>query len=80
MTTPAGICLLFVTGGGDCRRLPRDFSAFASYCWIAVPGGDGSAAGSKVVVVFTEGVRRCRVRYEVDLGSSGLLEVEGLVW
>jgi hypothetical protein len=28
-------------------------------------------------VVLTDCVRRCRVRYDVDLGSSGLLDDEG---
>lgn len=40
----------------------------------AVPGGVGSDV-SRVEAneaVFTEGVRRCRVRYEADLGNSGL--------
>jgi hypothetical protein len=39
-----------------------------------VPGGVGSDALDVVAneAVFTEGVRLCRVRYEADLGNSGL--------
>ena len=39
---------------------------------LAVPGGVVSAFLSTSSVVFTDGVRRCRVRYDVDLGISGL--------
>jgi hypothetical protein len=39
-------------------------------------GGEGSDGAAKEAV-FTEAVRRWRVRYEVDRGSSGLLETGG---
>lgn len=40
----------------------------------AVPGGVGSRDGSNDAVL-TEVVRRCLVRYDVDRGNSGRLDV-----
>lgn len=61
-------------GGGDCRRLPSMLKLFSAMSESAVPGGVGSDISGVVAndAVFTEGVRRCRVRYEADLGNSGL--------
>lgn len=42
----------------------------------AVFGGEGSSEEA-YAFVFTEVVRRCRVRYEVERGSSGRLETGG---
>jgi hypothetical protein len=76
MTAPAGIFASSVTGGGDCLRLPLEVRLLLSlFSLSAVPGGVGSCEGWKWVV-FTEVVRRCRVRYDVDLGNSGLLLFE----
>lgn len=63
-----------VTDGGDCRMLPLEFSVFVgALSDSAVPGGVGSSLLARGVVL-TEGVLRCLVRYELDLGSSGLGE------
>jgi hypothetical protein len=45
----------------------------------AVPGGVGSWTTSKEVV-FTDGVRLCRVKYDADRGSSGLADTGLLTW
>jgi hypothetical protein len=69
-----------VTGGGDCRRLAD--AAKSERSWLslsAVPGGVGSWTTSNEVV-FTDGVRLCRVKYDVDRGSSGLAETGLLAW
>lgn len=74
-TTPFGICDLSVTGGGDFLRLALLWRAETSSSASAVPGGVCSAPFSPNAVVLTDGVLRWRVRYEVDLGISGLDEV-----
>lgn len=62
ITAPAGICVSSVTGGGDCLRLLLEVKPFvSSFSLSAVPGGVGSSEGWKELV-FTEVVRRCRVR------------------
>lgn len=66
MTTPIGILLSSVTGGGDCRRLLEAVkllfvSWLGPFSLSAVPGGVGSSVGPKGVDL-TEGVRRCLVR------------------
>jgi len=48
----------------------------SSFSLSAVPGGVGSLAGANEAVL-TEGVRRCRVKYDVERGSSGLLAETG---
>lgn len=73
MTAPAGSCESSVTGGGDCLRLPEAVKLLlSSFSLSAVPGGEGSRGPVTNVGVLTEAVLRCRVRYEVDRGSSGL--------
>lgn len=78
MTAPRGISSLH-DGKGDCRILlpgsvkPCSLEKSES----AVPGGVGSQ-GSAVEAdgaLFTDDVRRCRVKYEADRGSSGLGDV-----
>lgn len=66
MTTPIGILVSSVTGGGDFRRLLEAIKLlFVS--WLGpfspsdVPGGVGSSVGPKAVDL-TEGVRLCLVR------------------
>lgn len=77
-TAPDGIRASSVIGGGDCLRLPFVLRAFeSSFSLSAVPGGVGSSVVEAKDVVLTDCVRRCRVRYEVDRGSSGLLEDDG---
>jgi hypothetical protein len=74
MIAPAGTLASSVTGGGDCLRMPLAFRPFeSSFSSSAVPGGVGSSEGWKALVL-TEVVRRWRVKYDVDLGKSGLLE------
>ena len=71
-----------VTGGGDCRRLLLFLILFASLSALsAVPGGVGSEVVGLFVneAVLTDGVRRWRVRYDVDRGSSGRVEWGGVV-
>lgn len=54
-----------VTGGGDCRRLLLVLILLASLSALsAVPGGVGSEVMGLVMndAVFTDGVRRWRVR------------------
>jgi hypothetical protein len=66
-----------VTGGGECLRLLEIVKLLVSLSSSsAVPGGVGSREGWKDAV-FTDVVRRCRVRYEVDRGNSGLLDTVG---
>lgn len=73
MTAPAGTCESSVTGGGDCLRLPEAVKLLPSFLSLsAVPGGVGSRWLVANVGVLTEAVLLCRVRYEVDRGSSGL--------
>lgn len=48
----------------------------SSFSLSAVPGGVGSLEGANVGVL-SEGVRRCRFKYDVDRGSSGRLEEGG---
>lgn len=73
MTAPAGSCESSVTGGGDCRTLPEAVKLLpSSFSLSAVPGGVGSRGLVANVGVLTEAVRLCRVRYDVDRGSSGL--------
>ena len=77
MTAPAGMWLSSVTGGGDCLRLVEQAKLLVSFfSSSAVPGGVGSREGWKDAV-FTDVVRRSRVRYEVDRGNSGLLDTIG---
>jgi hypothetical protein len=70
-----------VTGGGDCRRLLLALFLLASLSALsAVPGGVGSDAVGLGVndAVLIDGVRRWRVRYDVDRGSSGRAEWGGV--
>jgi hypothetical protein len=77
MTTPMGICVSSVTGGGDCRRLLEVDSVCVVSWWpfslSAVPGGVGSKVGWNPFAL-TEGVLRCLVKYDVDRGNSGRCE------
>jgi len=77
-----GICVSSVTGGGDCRRLLLVLILLASLSSLsAVPGGVGSDVVGPFMneAVLTDGVRRCRVRYDVDRGSSGRMEWGGVI-
>ena len=72
MTAPGGIFESSVTGGGDCRRRPRPTWLASSCLPSEVAGGVESRVGPKAGTRF-DAVRRWRVRYDDERGSSDLL-------